>query len=81
MSEYYQHKKKYNEKYLAKMDEIRIRMPKESGLKEAIQAHAESRGESVQAFIIRAITETMSRDKHTIKLDGSWTIPPDFYKE
>lgn len=63
MSEYYQQKKKYNEKYLAKMDEIRIRMPKDSGLKEAIQAHAESKGESVQAFIIRAINEAMEREK------------------
>lgn len=64
MSENYQYKKKYNEKYLAKMDEIRIRMSKESGLKETIQTHAESRGESVQAFIIRAITETIERDTH-----------------
>lgn len=62
MSENYQYKKKYNEKYLAKMDEIRIRMSKESGLKETIQTHAESKGESVQAFIIRAITETIERD-------------------
>lgn len=62
MSDNYQYKKKYNEKYLAKMDEIRIRMSKESGLKEAIQAHAEATGESVQAFIIRAITQTMERD-------------------
>lgn len=63
MSENYQYKKKYNEKYLAKMDEIRIRMSKESGLKDTIQTHAESKGESVQAFIIRAITETIQRDK------------------
>lgn len=67
MSEYYQKKKKINEKYLSKMDEIRIRMPKESGLKEAIQAHAESRGESVQAFILRAIQETMEKDKNPPK--------------
>jgi oligoribonuclease (3'-5' exoribonuclease) len=52
-----------DEKYLAKMDEIRIRMPKESGLKETIQTHAESKGESVQAFIIRAITETIAREQ------------------
>lgn len=63
MSENYQYKKKYNEKYLAKMDELRIRMPKESGLKDAIQAHASGHGESVQAFILRAITETMERDR------------------
>lgn len=67
MSEYYQKKKKINEKYLSKMDEIRIRMPKESGLKEAIQAHAEIRGESVQAFILRAIQETMEKDKNPPK--------------
>lgn len=64
MSENYQYKKKYNEKYLAKMDEIRIRMSKDSGLKEAIQTHAEGRGESVQSFIIRAIIETMDRDTY-----------------
>lgn len=63
MSGNYQYKKKYNEKYLSKMDEIRIRMSKESGLKDTIQTHAESKRESVQAFIIRAITETIERDK------------------
>ncbi|MGN1368454.1 MAG: hypothetical protein ACI4WX_06280 [Aristaeellaceae bacterium] len=63
MSENYQYKKKYNERYLAKMDELRIRMPKESGMKDAIQTHAASRGESVQAFILRAIMETMDQDR------------------
>lgn len=66
MSENYQYKKKYNEKYLAKMDEIRIRMSKESGFKEAIQAHAETTGESVQGFIVRAITQTMRQDLRKI---------------
>ena len=59
----YEQNKKYAEKYLAKMDEIRIRMPKESGLKEAIQDHAKSTGESVQGFIVRAIKEAMVRDE------------------
>lgn len=63
MSEYYKAKKEINERYLAKLDEIRIRMPKESGLKEAIQAHAEAGGESVNAFILRAVAEAMERDK------------------
>ena len=63
MSTHYEQRKAANERYLAKMDEIRIRMPKESGLKEAIQAHAEMRGESVQAFILRAIQETMAREQ------------------
>ena len=42
-------------------DVYQIRMPK--GRKAEIQAHAEARGESVNAFIGRAISETMSRDK------------------
>lgn len=58
----YEQNKKYAEKYLSKMDEIRIRMTKDSGLKDTIQAHAKDGNESVQAFIIRAIMETMERD-------------------
>ncbi len=71
MSEYYQQKKKYNEKYLATQDRITIRVSKESGLKDAIQAHADSRGESVQAFILRAIQETMYNDTHKHAFDSS----------
>ena len=63
MSKHYEQRKAANERYLSKMDEIRIRMPKESGLKEAIQAHAESTGESVNAFILRAIAQAMEQDK------------------
>lgn len=37
-----------------------LTMPK--GKKEKVKAHAESRGESVNAFINRAIDETMERD-------------------
>ena len=62
MSKHYEQRKAANERYLSKMDEIRIRMPKESGLKEAIQAHAEIMGESVQAFILRAVTQAMEQD-------------------
>lgn len=42
-------------------DEIKVRMPK--GKKDIIKAHAESRGESVNAFIGRAIDETMEREQ------------------
>ncbi len=42
-------------------DVYQIRMPK--GKKDVIKAHAEARGESVNAFIGRAIDETMERDK------------------
>lgn len=59
----YEQNKKSAEKYLATMDRITIRTPKESGLKAAIQSHAEITGESVQAFIIRAITQTMERER------------------
>lgn len=41
-------------------DVYQIRMPK--GKKEVIKAHAESRGESVNGFVNRAIDETMERD-------------------
>ena len=52
--------KKASIKYLEKLDEIRIRMPK--GQKDVIKAHAEAHGESVNAFVGRAIEETMQRD-------------------
>lgn len=43
-------------------DEINVRSPK--GAKDRIRVHAESRGESVNAFINRAIDETMERDSN-----------------
>lgn len=42
------------------IDRVNLTMPK--GRKEAVQAHAESCGESVNGFINRAITEAMDRD-------------------
>ena len=42
-------------------DRINLTVPK--GKKDAIQAHAESHGESVNGFINRAIDETIGRDK------------------
>lgn len=53
-------RKKANQKYLEKLDEIRIRMPK--GQKDTIKAHAAAHNESVNGFINRAIGETMERD-------------------
>lgn len=61
MTKGYQQRKKSNEKYLATLDEIKIRVPK--GRKDAIRAHADSRGESVNGFISRAINEAIERDK------------------
>ncbi|MGN0594827.1 MAG: Arc family DNA-binding protein [Hominimerdicola sp.] len=42
-------------------DNFQIRMPK--GKKKQIKAHAESKGESLNGFINRAISETMERDE------------------
>ena len=41
-------------------DEIKVRT--EKGQKDRIKAHAEARAESVNAFINRAIDETMARE-------------------
>lgn len=41
-------------------DRVNVTMPK--GRKEEIKAHAESNGESVNAFINRAIDETLTRE-------------------
>ena len=50
------------DRYNAKVyDEIKLRVAK--GKKETIQAHAEALGESVNAFLNRAIAEAMERDK------------------
>lgn len=43
-----------------KLDKILLRVPK--GNKERIQEHAKSQGESTNAFIYRAVNETIERD-------------------
>ena len=50
-------KDRYNAKAY---DEMKVRVAK--GNKEQIQAHAEAQGESLNAFINRAINDTMERD-------------------
>ncbi len=62
MTKGYEERKAANERYLATQERIVIRVPKEGGLKEAIQAHADEQGESMQAFILRAIQTQMERD-------------------
>lgn len=61
MTKHYEQRKKANQKYLAGLDEIKLRVPK--GQKEVIKAHADRNGESVNGFISRAIDETMKRDQ------------------
>ena len=48
----------YNKK---SYDDIRVRAKK--GQRAVIQAHAEQMGESVNSFVLRAIDETITRDK------------------
>ena len=48
---------KYN---AANYDRVELRLDK--GRKDIVKAHADTQGESLNAFINRAITETMERD-------------------
>ena len=41
-------------------DELKIRVPK--GKKDVLKAHAQSKGESLNSFVNRAIDETVERD-------------------
>lgn len=44
-------------------DKILLRLRKDAEVNgSSVKAHAEARGESMQGFIVRAITETMARD-------------------
>lgn len=52
-------------------DVYQIRMKK--GQKDTIKAHAEARGESVNGFINRAISETMERDGPTRPQEAAGT--------
>ena len=53
--------KKSQRDYMSRQDLFQIRM--EKGKKEIIDAHAKRHGESVNAFINRAIDEAMERDR------------------
>lgn len=50
-----------HKRYMRGYVEIRARVTQEQ--RDAIQAHAENRGESVNGFIQRAIREAIERDK------------------
>ena len=52
--------KKAQQKYMKKFSVARVRMDHERY--ERVQAHAESRGESVSAFINRAIDQAIAQD-------------------
>lgn len=67
-----------NNRYTAKAyDRINFVVPK--GQRDIIRQHAESRGESVNAFILRAVEQTMRQDNHPYILDGD--TPPLVWRE
>ncbi len=53
--------KRAQKAYISKFVRVEVRMEQES--QAAIKAHATARGESVNAFIVRAIREAMERDQ------------------
>lgn len=50
-----------HKRYMEGVATIQVRMSEEQ--REAIKAHAEAQGESVNAFVNRAIDEAMEREK------------------
>lgn len=56
-------RRKASAKYLKEsVEDVRIRVPK--GQKIVIKSHSDKMGESMNAFVVRAINETMERDNH-----------------
>lgn len=53
-------RKRASKKYHEKLDELKLRVPAGEG--EFIKAHARKTGESTNAFLCRAVKETMERD-------------------
>jgi len=56
----YEQNKDYAKRYLAKFDEVRVRIP--AGQKAVWQEAATTAGESVNQYVIRAVEERMSRE-------------------
>lgn len=63
MAEKTEAQKKAQQKYMEKFAVARVRMDRTKY--DAVQAHAEAQGESVNGFINRAIDEAMERDRQT----------------
>lgn len=64
-SRYTEAQAKAAKKYLKEsVEDIRIRVPK--GNKAKVQEHAANMGESTNAFVVRAIDETMERDNQPL---------------
>lgn len=73
--------KAVNKYMAANYDRINLTIPK--GQRDIIKAHADSQGESTNAFIGRAITETMERDTggpQEATGPGGLSLPPEALK-
>ena len=61
-SRYTEAQNRATQKYIKNnYDEVKLRMPK--GKKATIKEHASTKGESMNAFVVRAIDETIKRDE------------------
>lgn len=58
----YEQNKKSAEKYLANLDRITIRVPKEAHFKETVQIAAQAKGISVNTYILAAIQKELIAD-------------------
>mgnify|MGYP001777688904 CR=1 FL=1 len=68
MAEKTEAQKRAQRAYMERFAVARVRMEREKY--EAVQAHAEARGESVNGFINRAIAEAMERDSVACAVTG-----------
>ena len=68
MAEKTEAQKRAQKAYMEKFAVARVRMEREKY--EAVQAHAEAHGESVNGFINRAISEAMERDSAACATTG-----------
>ena len=70
--------KAVNKYMAANYDRINLTVAK--GQRDTIKAHAETRSESVNGFINRAIQETIERDAGGTQETGVVSLPPDTIK-
>ncbi|MBM6924851.1 Arc family DNA-binding protein [Pseudoflavonifractor phocaeensis] len=68
MAEKTEAQKRAQRAYMERFAVARVRMEREKY--EAVQAHAEAHGESVNSFINRAIAEAMERDSAACTVTG-----------
>lgn len=54
----YEYNKEYAKKYMGKFDEIKVRIPK--GRKADIEAHAQSKGQSINGLIVSLLQAEMN---------------------